>query len=31
MHDFGFLVPIAIVGIVFGSRAFRTWVQAKHG
>ncbi|WP_298673734.1 hypothetical protein [uncultured Sphingomonas sp.] len=31
MHEFGFLVPIAIVGIVFGSRAFRTWVQAKHG
>ncbi|MBV8237239.1 MAG: hypothetical protein JO221_00575 [Sphingomonas sp.] len=31
MHDFGFLVPIAIVAIVFGSRAFRTWVRAKHG
>ncbi|WEK42829.1 MAG: hypothetical protein P0Y64_15980 [Candidatus Sphingomonas colombiensis] len=31
MHDLAFLVPIAIVGIVFGSRAFRTWVQAKHG
>lgn len=31
MHHFGFLVPVAIVAIVFGSRAFRTWVRAKHG
>ena len=31
MHELGFLVPVAIVAIVFGSRAFRTWVQAKHG
>lgn len=31
MHDFGFLVPIAIVAIVFASRAFRTWVSVKHG
>ncbi|MFT3978047.1 MAG: hypothetical protein QM688_13180 [Sphingomonas bacterium] len=33
MHhfDFAYLVPIAIVAIVFGSRSFRTWVQARHG
>ena len=31
MHDFGFLVPIAVVAIIFSSKAFRTWVRAKHG
>ena len=31
MHDFGFLVPIAIVAIVFGSHTFRIWIRAKHG
>ena len=30
MHDFGFLVPIAIVAIVFGSHTFRIWIRAKQ-
>ena len=31
MEHAGWLVPVLIVAIVMGSRAFRTWVRAKHG
>ena len=31
MHEFGFLVPIGVVSAVMASRAFTTWVRAKHG
>ncbi|MBO9712936.1 hypothetical protein [Sphingomonas sp.] len=27
----GWLVPVLIVGVVMASRAFQTWVRAKHG
>ncbi|NYT39536.1 hypothetical protein HZY97_02110 [Sphingomonas sp. R-74633] len=31
MRDFGWLVPVLIVAAVMASRAFQTWVRAKHG
>lgn len=31
MHDVGFLVPIMVVGIIFASKSFRTWVHVRHG
>jgi hypothetical protein len=31
MREFGWLVPVLIVAVVFASRAFQTWVRAKHG
>jgi hypothetical protein len=31
MEHMSWLIPVLIVGIVFSSKAFRTWVRAKHG
>lgn len=31
MRELSWLVPVLIIGIVMASKAFRTWVQAKHG
>jgi hypothetical protein len=31
MREFGWLVPVLIVAAVMASRAFQTWVRAKHG
>lgn len=31
MREFSWLVPVLIVTAVMASRAFQTWVRAKHG
>ena len=31
MRESGWLVPVLIVAAVMASRAFQTWVRAKHG
>jgi hypothetical protein len=31
MREFSWLIPVLIVTVIFASRAFQTWVRAKHG
>jgi hypothetical protein len=31
MREYGWLVPVLIITAVMASRAFQTWVRAKHG
>lgn len=31
MHDFGWIIPVAIVGIIAFRQTMNTWIRARHG